>query len=134
MIERVEYHGELLALIIRCEFSPVGVNFLTKEDNYLQVGVFEHDKGKMIKPHYHKEITRSINITQEVLHLEYGKIEAFFFSGSKEVAKSVLFSGDTIILINGGHGFKVLEDTKMIEVKQGPYISPEKDKKPIFTY
>ena len=25
------------------------------------------------------------------------------------------------MLSNGGHGFKVLKDVKMIEVKQGPY-------------
>ena len=31
------------------------------------------------------------------------------------------------MLSSGGHGFKVLKDVKMIEVKQGPY-SVSKDK------
>jgi hypothetical protein len=26
-----------------------------------------------------------------------------------------------IVLVSGGHGFEMLEETEMIEVKQGPY-------------
>ncbi|MCI8705025.1 MAG: hypothetical protein HFE60_12315, partial [Anaerotignum sp.] len=32
-----------------------------------------------------------------------------------------LEAGDAILLASGGHGFKVLEEVEMIEVKQGPY-------------
>ncbi len=39
-----------------------------------------------------------------------------------------LYAGDTILLVSGGHGFKVLEEVEMIEVKQGPYAG-ESDKK-----
>ena len=35
---------------------------------------------------------------------------------------------DIIMLIHGGHGFKVLKNVEMIEVKQGPY-NLSKDKK-----
>jgi Uma2 family endonuclease len=35
--------------------------------------------------------------------------------------------GDTILLVTGGHGFEVLEEVEMIEVKQGPYVS-DRDK------
>ena len=31
-------------------------------------------------------------------------------------------SGDAIVLMNGGHGFKMLEPSKIIEIKQGPYM------------
>ena len=31
------------------------------------------------------------------------------------------------MLVSGGHGFKVLEEVEMIEVKQGPYYG-EQDK------
>ena len=39
-----------------------------------------------------------------------------------------LTSGDVLFLCSGGHGFKILESTEMIEVKQGPYSNREKDK------
>jgi len=39
----------------------------------------------------------------------------------------ILNAGDVILLASGGHGFKVLDEVEMIEVKQGPY-SGEADK------
>ena len=40
---------------------------------------------------------------------------------------SILEQGDVILLADGGHGFKMLEDSEIIEIKQGPY-SGDKDK------
>jgi hypothetical protein len=39
----------------------------------------------------------------------------------------ILSSGDVLLLAFGGHGFQMLEDCEVIEVKQGPY-SGELDK------
>ena len=33
----------------------------------------------------------------------------------------ILNQGDVVLLAYGGHGFEMLEDSEMIEVKQGPY-------------
>jgi len=118
----------LLALIIRQGFSNEGVNFVTPPENFLQVGIHNHQEGSKLKPHQHKEIPRTINYTQEVLHLEYGKVEAVFYQKGQLIKKCLLFEGDTIILLAGGHGFNILEDTKMIEIKQGPYLSQAEDK------
>ena len=120
--------GELLALIIRRGFSDEGVNFVTSPENFLQVGILNHQQGSKIKPHQHKEKPKTINYTQEVLHLEYGKVEAVFYQNNQAIKKCLLFEGDTIILLGGGHGFNILEDTKMIEIKQGPYLSQAEDK------
>jgi hypothetical protein len=38
------------------------------------------------------------------------------------VATRELRTGDAILLVSGGHGFRMLEDTVLAEVKQGPYI------------
>ena len=40
----------------------------------------------------------------------------------KYLMSKILNKGDVILLVNGGHGFEMLEKTEMIEVKQGPYI------------
>jgi len=129
MLEYIKGKDDLLlAMIIRQDFSGEGVNFVTSPENYLQVGILNHKEGSKIKPHRHKEIPRTINYTQEVLHIEYGKMEAVFYQNGQVIKKALLFSGDTIILLTGGHGFKILEDTKMIEVKQGPYLSHAEDK------
>ena len=43
------------------------------------------------------------------------------------VVRKVLKAGDVILLIDGGHGFEVLEDCEMFEVKQGPFLG-DRDK------
>lgn len=129
MIEHIKgQEEELLAIIVRRGFNEEGVKFITPNDNFLQVGVLVYRQGNKIKPHFHKEVPRAVNHTQEVLHIEYGKVEATFYQNGQATRKCLLSDGDTIILLAGGHGFKILEDTKMIEVKQGPYLSQAEDK------
>ncbi len=128
MIEKIEWEGKIFALILRGYYEPEGVNFITSEDNALQLGILKHHQGVKIKPHVHKSLPKTINEVQEVLHIEYGKVEAEFYESGKKIGSAILNSGDTILLLSGGHGFNILEDSKIIEVKQGPYVSIEEDK------
>jgi len=129
MIERIEWQGETLALILREKFDKEGVNFVTAEDNPLQVGILKHPQGFKVKPHVHKASSKVINSVQEVLYIKYGKVTARFYDDNGENISSVILNpGDTILLISGGHGFDILEDCKIIEVKQGPYEGVEQDK------
>jgi len=129
MIEKVEWNGEVFALIVRADYQPEGVSFITAKDNPLQLGVLTHRQGHKIKPHIHRNPPKTINEVQEVLHIDYGKIEVEFYeSDGQKVRGVILNSGDTILLLSGGHGFNILEDSKIIEVKQGPYGDVEEDK------
>ena len=40
----------------------------------------------------------------------------------RHVATRELRAGDVILIAAGGHGFRMLEDTVLLEVKQGPYV------------
>lgn len=129
MIEKVEHGGKLLAIVLRSGFEMEGVNFFTPEDNPLQMGVLKYGKGTEIKPHVHKTSIKMISKIQEVLHIEYGKIEASFYDVTGEkVGSNILDVGDTVLLLDGGHGFKMFEDSKILEIKQGPYLGPDEDK------
>jgi len=129
MTERIEWESKTLALIMRQSYEPEGVNFITSRDNPLQLGILKHHQGFKIKPHTHKSSSRTIDEVQEVLYIAYGKVEAEFYESSgKKIGSTVLNSGDTVLLLSGGHGFNILEDSKMIEVKQGPYHGVEEDK------
>ena len=83
----------LLAIIIRRGFSGEGVSFVTSPENFLQLGIFNHKEGSKIKPHLHKEMPRTINYTQEVLHLEYGKVEAEFYQNNQVIKKAFFLTG-----------------------------------------
>ena len=57
-----------------------------------------------------------------------GKIRLDFYDNNKNYLKSkILYFGVIILLTKGGHGFEMLEDSKIIEVKKGPYTE-DKDK------
>ncbi len=129
MVERIEWDGELLALVIRDKYGTDGVNFVTSPESPLQLGVIQHKTGVKIKPHIHRDHARTIEKLQEVLHIDSGEVEAEFFDGKgNRVARAVLETGDTILLVSGGHGFNILKDSRIIEVKQGPYFGTSEDK------
>jgi mannose-6-phosphate isomerase-like protein (cupin superfamily) len=95
---------------------------LTPNDFSQQLAYMKHQAGKEIQPHVHNSISREVQYTQEVLFIKKGKIRIDFYDDQKAYFVSrILGSGDVVLLANGGHGFKVLEEVEMIEVKQGPY-------------
>jgi hypothetical protein len=82
--------------------------------------------GHLITPHMHLHAERKITLTQEVLYIKSGKVRVDFYDGNKTFIESrVLESGDVILLATGGHGFEVLEEAEMIEIKQGPFSGNE---------
>ena len=129
MIEKIESEGKIFALVSRCSYEQDGANFVTSQDNPLQLGILKHRQGVKIKPHIHRNTPRTINEVQEVLHIECGEVEAECYDeGGRKLASVILNAGDTILLLSGGHGFSVLEDCKIVEVKQGPYSGTGEDK------
>ena len=127
-IEKVYFKQTLLALIVRAQFKDDGINFFTPGEFSQQLGYMNRPAGYIIEPHVHKPNKRIIHNTQEVLFIRSGKLRIDFYSSQKLFLESrVLLKGDIILLSSGGHGFVMLEDSEIIEVKQGPY-SGERDK------
>jgi len=116
-------HGEkILAIIITAEYSSQGVSFFTPDSFSQQLAYMKHPKGKIIAPHEHNPVEREVIFTQEVLFLRRGKLRVDFYDEDRNYLESCILSGgDVILLASGGHGFEVLEEIEMIEVKQGPY-------------
>ncbi len=127
-VEYFKNEDDLYAIILRNDYHKDGISFFTEDYLSQQLAYMSHPKGKTIDPHIHKNIERQVFYTQEVLIIKEGKLKVDFFDDTKKYLDSrILIKGDLILLIKGGHGFEVLEDIKMIEVKQGPYLG-ENDK------
>jgi mannose-6-phosphate isomerase-like protein (cupin superfamily) len=125
---RVEHDGQMLAMIVRRHFREPGITFFTDDELSQQMGFMRHPVGKVIEPHVHNHISRSVNFTQEALFIRSGRIRVDFYSDGQEYLFShALESGDVILLVSGGHGFEILEEVEMIEIKQGPYAG-DRDK------
>ena len=126
MIEEIKYKDKLLAIIIPGNFNKEGIHFFTPNDLSQQLAYMHHPKGKVIEPHVHNPVPRQVQYTQEVLFLKKGKLRVDFYDDDQNYLESrLLCQGDVILLATGGHGFEVIEEIEMIEVKQGPYAGEE---------
>lgn len=128
MIKEIKLNDKLLAIIIRNQFCDSGIKFVTPDDFSQQLAFMRHPAGKIIEPHVHNPVQRQVHFTKEVLFIRKGKLRVDFYTDEQEYVESyILVSGDVILLSEGGHGFEVLEEIEMVEVKQGPYAG-EADK------
>ena len=123
MIEKIIHKKKLFALIVRGKYrKKTGVNFFTGNNATQQFGYMKHKKNYVIKPHKHNQRLTKILTTTEIIILFKGILRVDFYDNKKMYLFSKkIFGKDIIMLINGGHGFKVLKDVEMVEVKQGPY-------------
>lgn len=129
-IENIFYKKKIIAMVI----SKINLNkkkyFFPTFDNFpLQVGFMNHKKGFNIKPHYHVKNLRKIKNISEVLLIKKGILRVDFYGDiNKYLFSKFIRKNDIIVLISHGHGFKVIKDCSIVEIKQGPYIKSQ-DKK-----
>lgn len=123
MVDEVKFNGETYAMIIRSNFKKDGISFFTPNDYSQQLAYMKHPSGKQIVPHFHNEVKREVNITQEVLVIKSGRLRVDFYDeGQCYLASDILAEGDVILLARGGHGFEILDEVEMWEIKQGPFV------------
>ncbi|TAE70941.1 MAG: hypothetical protein EAZ85_11235 [Bacteroidetes bacterium] len=129
-MNKIEYNGKLRAIVHRAEEWKEGIDFLTPDETFIQVVSCHYHKDKHIRAHWHIENERLSLLTQETVYIVNGSMRVDLYGDDKEVFhQEILKQGDTIIIIEGGHGYHILEDhTKVLEIKNGPFVSVEKDK------
>lgn len=128
MVEEITFENKLLALIIRSNFDYDGIKFFTPDDYSQQLGYMKRPEGYQIPPHIHNKVVRNVEFTQEVLIIKKGKVKIDFYDEKKNYLESKIVSDNDIVLLSqGGHGFEMIEDSEIFEVKQGPYCG-DKDK------
>lgn len=130
-METIKHEGKILSIIYRNSDWVKGLNFVTPDELFIQVGSWWYDKGKKLENHVHKEFERNAARTQESIYIKQGSLKVKLFS-EKEIflEEYILYQGDLAVFAYGGHGYEILEDnTQVIESKNGPFISVDKDKK-----
>jgi hypothetical protein len=129
MVEYIRDGETLLAIII--PHYHVGeentIEFFTKPEYSQQLGYMNRLKDYVIAPHVHVPVARQVEYTQEVLFIRRGVVTVDFYSeNQKYLTHRTLTTGDCVLLARGGHGFKMLAPSEIIEVKQGPYTENDK--------
>jgi hypothetical protein len=122
MIEKIIHEGKLLSIIIRQNFESDGIEFFTPDDFSQQLAYMNRAKEYVIPPHTHNAVQRDVHFTQEVLIIKSGKVRVDYYDDNRNYLESrILTQGDVVLLAYGGHGFEMLEDSEIFEIKQGPY-------------
>jgi|TARA_B100000959_G_C14528815_1_gene438622 hypothetical protein len=122
MLKKVLYKKKLLAIIVQEKsFFKPGVNFVTPNNLPLQLGFMKHKSRTYIKPHTHKNHLRKIKKTTEILLIKRGSLRVDFYSKKKYLFSKIINKGKILILLEGSHGFKILKNCSMLEIKQGPF-------------
>ena len=131
-MEKIIYTNTLYAIVVRGNEALEGMNFVTPDSFPLQLGVNIYEKGASCVPHVHLTCERHIIEAQEILHIDEGDLDLTLYDDKDKLFRTVrLVGGDTVFLVTGGHGIVFNEKTKIIEVKQGPYMGQAADKRRI---
>ena len=121
-IKEIKYGNLLLAIIIPHNYHKAGITFCTPDELSQQMAYMQHPMGHIIAAHVHNPVKREVHYTKEALVIRKGKLRVDFYDNThKYIESHIITAGDVILLTDGGHGFKVIEDIEMIEIKQGPY-------------
>ncbi len=126
MIEKITRGDQILALVIRRDFclKEPGIEFFTPDDFSQQLAYMKRPRGHTITPHVHILRKREVTLTQEALLIRSGRVRLDLFDPDRQFVESVVLeAGDVAFLAAGGHGLEMLEESEIIEVKQGPYMA-----------
>lgn len=120
-MEKIIHNGTLVAVLIR-KFEN-GITPLSDSDQPLQVLIHKREKGSYTKAHLHRPKERMTKTLQECLVVLKGRIKIDFYTIEKNIFKSIEASGgEVIIFISGGHAVHILENSEIVEVKNGPFV------------
>ena len=132
-MKEIKVDNKVVARLISANDINEGLNFYSNDEEFIQVGAWSYNKDKDLLAHIHNEVDRTVNRTCEVLYVISGKLQATIYSLDEvEIANFNVETGEILVLLECGHGYKILEDnTKVIEIKNGPYLGAEIDRRRI---
>ena len=125
-VEIITANGQVLCYVIPNSVHPEKTTFITPPEGKQQVGFIVYPKDGVIARHIHKPLERHIIGMAEVVVIRSGHCQIEVFDEALSlVAKRDLYQGDVVLMVGGGHGFQIKEDTVILEIKQGPYLGVE---------
>tara|TARA_X000001036_G_scaffold240991_1_gene224796 strand:+ start:671 stop:1096 length:426 start_codon:yes stop_codon:yes gene_type:complete len=128
-IKNIIYNDELYSSIFDLNHISEGLDFLTNDESFIQVGTWKYEKGKILDAHYHNTFERKSFITQEVvLVLEGSIICNLYTKDGNFIATEEINQNQLIIQYQGIHEYEIMKDSKILEIKNGPYFGPDKDR------
>jgi len=129
-MKEIKLDGETVTIFHKAGDWKEGLDFLTENETFIQTGTWWYQKGKELRSHMHIVNERTAERTQETIVVISGKVRVDLYDENRKIFhQEELSAGDLGIILKVGHGYYIMEDnTKVVETKNGPFISVEQDK------
>lgn len=128
-MKNIYYKSELISVVVDLNVADDGLSFFSNDEEFIQVGSWKYKKGTNLPLHYHNKFDRTTSRTSECVYIIKGKVECKLFSEQGEfIDRIILEPGQLIIQLSQAHEYEIIEDAVVLEVKNGPYFGPEKDR------
>jgi len=125
-VELITANDQTLCYVIRAKTRPRQTTFITPPEAKQQVGFIVYPKDSVIPRHIHRPLERHIIGMAEVLVVRSGQCQIEVYDQEKNlVTTRDLYKNDVVLMVGGGHGFQIREDTVLLEIKQGPYLGAD---------
>ena len=130
--KRIEYRdvaGTLLAYKIPSDPAP-GLTPYSDDADFVQALHWRYDNGKKLQSHKHLRVPRNATHTQEVIVVLRGRVRTTVYDAAHQsVAVVEVAPGEAMVLLQHGHGYEIMaDDTRVLEIKNGPYPGAEADR------
>ena len=128
----IQHNDRIVALIFQPDESNTpGTTFFTPSEVSMQVGYLKYRSGESIQAHTHRSVRKTVEGITEVAIVQSGSCEATLYTEEGvQLTTQTLKSGEALVMLSGGHSFRMLEDTVLYLIKQGPFTGDE-DKLPL---
>ena len=131
-IKEISFENQLYAFVCSLNDVSKGLEFLSDDTDFIQLGTWNYKKNFSTVPHYHLEHDKPSNLTQEVVLVHKGSVKCRLFTKEGNYVDEVdINEGELIVQIYGVHEYIMNEDSIVLEIKNGPYYGPEVDRKRI---
>jgi hypothetical protein len=122
-IQEIRAGDTVLAYVIPSSATASSTTFITPDEATFQAGFVVYPAGGEVVPHIHLPVRREVVGTSELLFVRSGRCYVDIYDADRRiVATRELGAGDAVLSMGGGHGFRMIEDTVLFELKQGPFI------------
>lgn len=122
-IEEIWVGDDVLAYLVRSSASASSTTFFTPDEATFQAGFVVYPAGGEVVPHVHLPVRREVVGTSELLFVRSGRCYVDLYDADRHiVASRELGPGDAVLSLGSGHGVRMIEDTVLFELKQGPFI------------
>ncbi len=128
-INKITHRGKLYAVYFDVMEANEGLSFISEDNDFIQVGIWNYQPNKVLPAHFHNEYIREATRTCESIYIVKGKVKCNIYTKSGKLINTFTLNKNKMaIQLYGVHEYIILEKSIVIETKNGPYFGPEKDR------